>query len=144
MWKHIKGKINFAPTYRMVRNHHDYSNKRFQSPSWTDRILWRTAAGLEDNVEVMEYLAMFKMRQSDHRPVGARFKVKTNVPFLNVVRKGNFYGSENCDVHFGSVSFNFNEELATTDQSVLDAADDVIHWQISSSGVTVIGAWAFA
>ena len=119
-----EGKINFAPTYRMVRNHHDYSNKRFQSPSWTDRILWRTAAGLEDNVEVMEYLAMFKMRQSDHRPVGARFKVKTNVPFLNVVRKGNFYGSENCDVHFGSVSFNFNEELATTDQSVLDAADD--------------------
>ena len=67
---------------------------------------------------------MFKMRQSDHRPVGALFKVKTNVPFLNVVRKGNFYGSENCDVHFGSVSFNFNEELATTDQSVLDAADD--------------------
>ncbi len=116
--------ITFAPTYRMVRNHHDYSNKRFQSPSWTDRILWRTAAGSEKNVEVLEYGAMFKMRQSDHRPVGALFKVKTNVPYLNVVRKGNFYGAENCDVHFGSISFNFNEQLARTDASNLDADDD--------------------
>merc|ERR1711991_258636 len=116
--------IRFAPTYRMVRNHHDYSNKRFQSPSWTDRILWRTAAGLEKSVEVLEYGAMFKMRQSDHRPVGALFTVQTNVPYLNVVRKGNFYGSENCDVHFGNISFTFNEQLVATDASNLDAEDD--------------------
>ena len=116
--------IKFAPTYRMVRGHHDYSNKRFQSPSWTDRILWHTRAGMEKNVENLEYNGVFNMPQSDHRPVTARFKVKTNIPYLNVVRKGNFYGSENCDVHFGSISFTYNEELATIDASNLDADDD--------------------
>ena len=116
--------IAFAPTYRMVRGHHDYSNKRFQSPSWTDRILWRTRAGMEKNVEMLEYKGVFNMTQSDHRPVTARFKVKTNIPYLNVVRKGNFYGSENCDVHFGNISFTYNEQLATIDASNLDADDD--------------------
>ena len=56
-------------------------------------MLWRTRAGMK-KCGGLEY-KVFNMTD-DHRPVTARFKVKTNIPYLNVVRKGNFYGSENA------------------------------------------------
>ena len=116
-----EGPINFAPTYRMVRGRHDYSNKRFQAPSYTDRIVWKTLPGLEDHVKCEKYGGLFNMMQSDHRAVYGVYKVKLKVPFYNVVRKGNFYGSENCDINFRSMSISLTteEQLKKSESSKL-------------------------
>jgi hypothetical protein len=118
--------ITFGPTYRMVRQCHDYSNKRFQAPSYTDRVLWKAKVGLEENVTCNNYSANFKLMQSDHRPVTAHFTVKTRRPYYNLVRTGNFYGSENCDLHFKSLNVILNLELihAKKVESIVDEDDE--------------------
>ena len=39
----IEGAINFKPTYRRIRDNDEFSNKKDQSPSFTDRIMFRSS-----------------------------------------------------------------------------------------------------
>lgn len=41
-----EGSLNTCPSYRWQRDEHAFSNKRGQSPSYTDRILWRSMPGV--------------------------------------------------------------------------------------------------
>ncbi len=47
----------FPPTYRMERGKQEYSNKKNQNPSYTDRVLYRSINGLEVNVSPLFYSA---------------------------------------------------------------------------------------
>src|SRR5690242_4865303 len=42
-----EGALKFCPTYRWERRENVFSNKKFQSPSWTDRVLWHSLPGLD-------------------------------------------------------------------------------------------------
>jgi hypothetical protein len=44
--------VRWPPTYRMLKGEdpHAYSQKKFQNPSYTDRVLWRSAASAQMNV----------------------------------------------------------------------------------------------
>lgn len=50
-----EGDINFAPTYRMLKGRGGYSNKKNQNPSYTDRVVWRSAASCQSDVKNVEY-----------------------------------------------------------------------------------------
>lgn len=48
-----EGGLNFRPTYRRIRNDDTWSNKKNQSPSWCDRVLFRTKPNTY--LELLEY-----------------------------------------------------------------------------------------
>ena len=60
--------VLFRPTYRMEKGRDAYNNKKFQNPSWTDRILYKSAAGLKADVAVLNYTGVYDIWVSDHRP----------------------------------------------------------------------------
>jgi len=61
-----EGPITFCPTYRWERKEQVFSNKKEQSPSFTDRVLTHSlASGLHQ----MEYNSAPSCLGSDHRPV---------------------------------------------------------------------------
>ena len=83
-----EGDITFKPTYRMEYGKQGcYNNKRNQSPSWTDRILWKMNPGESALVHLQHYQSAAKIIWSDHRPVHAGFNV--SMPFVRA--------SMNCD-----------------------------------------------
>lgn len=67
--------ITFPPTYRTLKGAPGYSNKKCQSPSWCDRILYHSAPGRVKNVRALEYDGLHSCIQSDHRPVRGIFEV---------------------------------------------------------------------
>ena len=80
--------INFAPTYRMMKwkkgmrfdeAYMKYGNKKFQSPSYCDRILWRSHLG-DRPLKQTTYAAAQECTHSDHRPVIASFNVELKEP----------------------------------------------------------------
>ena len=48
-----EGTLNFRPTYRRIRNDDTWSNKKNQSPSWCDRVLFRSKPN--SYLELLEY-----------------------------------------------------------------------------------------
>jgi hypothetical protein len=68
-----EGTINFMPSYRMMRHEEAWSNKRKQSPSYTDRILWLSGKSCRANLTQKVYTRHGDVFGSDHRPVSAQF-----------------------------------------------------------------------
>lgn len=66
----------FPPTYKFLVGSEDYDGRR--TPSWTDRILWRSNYYLDgvEPVEAVRYACVSCMKQSDHRPVVATVVVQ--------------------------------------------------------------------
>ena len=62
--KYLEGEINFAPTFKYIRETTLYNTKR--NPSWTDRILYRCNQRL---LEQVNYESNNLIQISDHRPV---------------------------------------------------------------------------
>lgn len=73
-----EGQLNFPPTYRYIRLKNEWSNKRNQTPSWTDRILYRSFR----EISLLKYEAALNCMASDHRPVSAEFAVKVSPWFV--------------------------------------------------------------
>ena len=67
-----EGQLNFPPTYRWSKKTREFSNKRGQSPSWCDRILWRSFKGAKPDLS-LECFGGADLLGSDHRPVKASF-----------------------------------------------------------------------
>jgi len=67
---------DFPPTYRWKRGKKELSNKRDQPPSYTDRVLWHSKKGSEGDLELDEYTSAEDILISDHRPVGALFRLQ--------------------------------------------------------------------
>eukprot|EP00468_Gymnochlora_sp_CCMP2014_P015405 CAMPEP_0167770134 /NCGR_PEP_ID=MMETSP0110_2-20121227/17742_1 /TAXON_ID=629695 /ORGANISM="Gymnochlora sp., Strain CCMP2014" /LENGTH=817 /DNA_ID=CAMNT_0007659261 /DNA_START=477 /DNA_END=2930 /DNA_ORIENTATION=+ len=67
-----EGDLNFGPTYRFEKKSNEFSNKNFQNPSWTDRILHRSLPGMK--MLQRRYYSAPNLFGSDHRPVGAVYE----------------------------------------------------------------------
>lgn len=90
-----EGRITFAPTYRLEKGRAEYSNKRFQNASYTDRVLWRSRAGRSASVSQLYYDAVPQLNISDHRPVAASFLVNSQLPYLSLDRVNSVLNSAN-------------------------------------------------
>jgi len=77
-----EGAIDFAPTYRMIKNGEGYSNKKYQNPSYCDRVLWRSLPGSAPQIYQTLYASAPKLNSSDHRPVCANFHMNVREPFI--------------------------------------------------------------
>ena len=80
LYDFIEGEINFKATYRRSRIHDQFSNKKEQSPSYTDRIYIHTSPHLES--KIVEYGSMNEHLGSDHRPVYAQIMCQISLPFI--------------------------------------------------------------
>ena len=68
---------NFPPTFKVARcEGYEYNEKR--TPSYTDRVLWKSADGLKDNVVPFLYEPCPEFITSDHKPIRGGYSVKTN------------------------------------------------------------------
>ena len=61
-----EGEINFAPSYKLLKDSFTYSTKR--TSSWTDRIMFRSN---QDILQLLNYDSNNLVTASDHRPVFA-------------------------------------------------------------------------
>lgn len=100
-----EGRPTFAPTYRMEKGADAYSNKKYQNASYTDRVLWRSRAGLKPRVSQLYYDAAFTVNISDHRPVGSGFLLSTRVPYINLDRLDNVNNAANRNACTISVAY---------------------------------------
>ena len=73
-----EGELNFLPTYRIERYSDEWSNKKNQPPSWTDRILIRAHRFLD----ISAYEARHECIGSDHRPVVGSYVVSIRSWFM--------------------------------------------------------------
>eukprot|EP00565_Helicotheca_tamesis_P005992 CAMPEP_0185734124 /NCGR_PEP_ID=MMETSP1171-20130828/21503_1 /TAXON_ID=374046 /ORGANISM="Helicotheca tamensis, Strain CCMP826" /LENGTH=633 /DNA_ID=CAMNT_0028404037 /DNA_START=30 /DNA_END=1931 /DNA_ORIENTATION=- len=65
----------FPPTFKVMRQGgYEYIEKR--TPSYTDRVLWRSADGFESNISPICYEPCPDFDTSDHKPVRCAFTVK--------------------------------------------------------------------
>lgn len=72
----VESIIDFQPTFKVyVDKPYEYQSKR--SPSWCDRIMWRSAPFFEKDVRCERYLNAPKVCSSDHKPVYGEFFVRT-------------------------------------------------------------------
>lgn len=68
---------NFDPTFKVARSDgYDYNILR--SPSYTDRILYKTLDQLENGLQVSLYEPISSFTSSDHKPIRGAFEVKLN------------------------------------------------------------------
>eukprot|EP01016_Furgasonia_blochmanni_P031642 TRINITY_DN3266_c0_g1_i6.p1 TRINITY_DN3266_c0_g1~~TRINITY_DN3266_c0_g1_i6.p1 ORF type:complete len:447 (+),score=55.56 TRINITY_DN3266_c0_g1_i6:1010-2350(+) len=69
--------FTFRPTYRRLLDRNDlFSNKKGQSPSWTDRVVYRAVK--KEMITLLEYRSYEEMMGSDHKPVSAMFSARLN------------------------------------------------------------------
>lgn len=69
----------FAPTFKTLKGQvSGYSPKRL--PSWCDRVLWSSLGGTAKNLELLEHTSVPQVVSSDHKPVRARFAIKSSLP----------------------------------------------------------------
>jgi phosphatidylinositol-bisphosphatase len=64
-----EAEIKFAPTYKYVPGTDSLENKKFQTPAWCDRVLYKGTA--EGAVTPLQYESVPEMRLSDHKPIRA-------------------------------------------------------------------------
>lgn len=74
--------IRFLPTYRYQRGSAAFSDEKMRTPSYCDRVLYRSNSCGVGPVSEIEYAACFELTTSDHRPVWARFAVPTIMPMF--------------------------------------------------------------
>ena len=74
IYTYKEGEINFAPTFKHIRETFLYNPKR--NPSWADRILYRSN---DDILNQMNYDSHNLVQLSDHRPVFSQFTLKFDI-----------------------------------------------------------------
>jgi hypothetical protein len=70
-----EGRVDFPPTYRWLRERSEFSWKRGQTPSYTDRVLHRSLPGCASAVTLHDYTSGSNLFVSDHRPVSASYSL---------------------------------------------------------------------
>lgn len=68
---------NFMPTFKLEREE-GYTYKAQRTPSYTDRILWRTGDKLEKKIKALAYEPIDNYATSDHKPIRGAFDIELN------------------------------------------------------------------
>ena len=68
---------SFMPTFKMERAS-GYSYKAQRTPSYTDRILWRTGDQLQKKIKPLAYEPIDDFATSDHKPIRGAFEIQLN------------------------------------------------------------------
>ena len=68
---------NFPPTFKVERRR-GYVYKEQRTPSYTDRILFKSAEGLSENLKPLAYEPCVDFITSDHKPIRGAFTIKPN------------------------------------------------------------------
>jgi hypothetical protein len=80
---YLEHSITFPPTYKFDLNSDDYdTSTKARTPSWTDRILYKTNSQLA--WECLHYSSVTSIKSSDHRPVHAIF-TSVSIPSQNCI-----------------------------------------------------------
>lgn len=80
---------NFNPTFKVNRTEgFEYKDQR--CPSYTDRILYKSAPNLGDNIQPLSYEACVDFVTSDHKPVRGAFSIVPNGMIEPKVSKGTY------------------------------------------------------
>lgn len=96
-----EGPINFRPTYRRLLHTNDsFSNKKGQSPSWTDRIVYCSKPNC--NIKQISYTSIEDQFGSDHRPVVGQFLQS----FTSLVSENNLLNSLD-NFEFGKIEVEY-------------------------------------
>lgn len=82
--------IRFLPSYKhdIQSDNYDSSSKN-RVPSWTDRVLYRSAD--PSSIEPVTYSSCVSVKVSDHRPVFGIYQVKLNPCTENIPLTGGYY-----------------------------------------------------
>ncbi|EOD19372.1 hypothetical protein EMIHUDRAFT_242932 [Emiliania huxleyi CCMP1516] len=126
-----EGPIAFAPTFKVERSSElVYQQKRI--PSYCDRVLWKSAAGLRGAVSQTSLAALPRVSTSDHKPVVATFSLTPSEALrgtMQEVRSGGSRGSRGSSRKsslFGNVSSSFAAGSASFTGSRAYASLDVV------------------
>lgn len=92
-----EGEITFKPTFKFVPGTLEYDTKKARTPSYTDRILYKSFPGM--NAELCAYNCIEDVRTSDHLPVYASFTVECHRPFASVF----MVRQEPCQIVFSNL-----------------------------------------
>lgn len=65
------------PTFKLEREE-GYKYKAQRTPSYTDRILWRTGDKLEKKIKALAYEPIDNYATSDHKPIRGAFEIELN------------------------------------------------------------------
>lgn len=149
-----EGPLNFAPTYRWDRHTTEVSNKREQTPSWTDRILWRSFANTEDELTFLSYRSIPDAYGSDHRPVIATFSLQPRIAYagtqLYSVATHNAQNRKHCEVQLSQPrAFIISTDLIDQEKEQLNLVftSTILDQSVSppplafTAGVTNCWAW---
>jgi hypothetical protein len=68
---------NFPPTFKVDRQH-GYRYNPARSPSYTDRILFKTADQLDSGTKLLLYEPVEAFTSSDHKPIRSGFAIRLN------------------------------------------------------------------
>ncbi|CAG9311592.1 INPP5D [Blepharisma stoltei] len=94
----FEGNLNFCPSYRWSRLVDEWSNKRNQAPSWTDRIMYKT----HRQIELLQYTALHKCYGSDHKPITGSFATQALQWYMP-----EYLSISQQDPQYGIVEFNW-------------------------------------
>jgi endonuclease/exonuclease/phosphatase family metal-dependent hydrolase len=97
-----EGLLEFKPTYRLIKDRDEWSNKREQTPSWTDRVIYKAHLP----IELLKYQGIDDCYGSDHRPVFACFNTQVRLWYIP-----EFLPTLNDQVKLGIIEFQHLEVL---------------------------------
>ncbi|CAF1020786.1 unnamed protein product [Adineta steineri] len=90
----LEGPVNFPPTYKYDVNSDEYdTSEKARTPSYTDRILWRSIN--PDICTKQLYYGRAEVKTSDHRPVSSIFdvevekcdEIKMHQEYINIYKR---------------------------------------------------------
>ncbi|ODV79053.1 DNase I-like protein [Suhomyces tanzawaensis NRRL Y-17324] len=104
-----EGRIKFYPTYKFDKGTSNYdSSEKQRVPSWTDRILFKSARGIND-LKQLNYNSVMSITLSDHKPV-----------FSTLAGKVECIDREKKTKLFKSLYDSYKSEHGNSDISLLD------------------------
>lgn len=75
---------NFPPTFKVERDTQGFVYQTKRTPSYTDRILWRTGNLLNKNIKPLCYEPIDDFTTSDHKPIRGAFDIQLNPTHFTV------------------------------------------------------------